>query len=194
MKKIILLIITIGSVMMSLPLVGKVGFDRQGNLVGISYSDDFMHVAFVRELENHFPPQHPLFAGDRLTNYHYGSDIVTAILSRMSRISALTIHFKVMPLVYAVFFGFSAWWLAKNLGMSPLATLIFLLFIYFGSSFSFVADLLVSKQLSWDDAFGIGQPVGYASNQPLLFSLSLWLLAMGLWVRGAKKHSSTRLG
>ncbi len=189
MKKIILLIIVIGSLMMALPLAGKSGFDKKGNLVGISYSDDFMHVAFARELANHFPPQHPLFAGDRLTNYHYGTDIIAAFLNRISGISPLTIHFKIMPLVYVVLLGFSAWWLAKNLKLSSSATVIFLLFTYFGSSFSFMADLAVSKQLSWDDAFGIGQPSGYAFNQPLLFSLSLWLVVLSLLVVWDKKPS-----
>lgn len=186
------LIIFLGTLVLSWPMTRLGGKDGRGNLEVYGYWDQLMHVAFTHELMRQFPPQNPLFAGELLYNYNFGSDAVAAVISKTSSLSPITVQFKVLPVIYSLFLGVSAWWLARILGMSSINQVFFLFLTYFGSSFSFAADLFLKKNISWDDAFGLNQPVSYAGNLPILLSLSLWLMLLALLFSWEKRSSLVR--
>ena len=184
-----LLIVVLGSVVFAFPLVRLGGFDTEGNLLGISTTDHFMHLAYSQELRQHFPPQQPLFAGESLYNYHYGSDLLVAGVSRLTRLEPRVVYFKILPWVLAIGFGAVIWRLGLALKMRPVAQTFLLAFAYFGSSFSFVADLVMAKTLSWDDAFGVSQSGTYIHNVPLTLSLILVVGVIILLAEWEKKST-----
>lgn len=190
---LLLAIIVLGTVIFSFPYTRMGGLDERGNLLGAGLADHFMHIAFAKELQQHFPPRHPLFAGEALYNYNYGSDLVVAAVSTMTRQDAIITQFKIMPVVYGALFGISSWALARSLKLSFISQIFLLILTYFGSSLSFVADWFVPKKLSWDDALGLNQPMEYSSNPPLILSLVLLQFILSIFFSLDKKSSRRKL-
>lgn len=189
MNKLIIILIIVGSSALAFPFMRQYRIDRDGNLYGLRSTDSFMHWAFAAEILHTFPPQNPLFAGEKLFNYHYGSDLIAAVMSRVTGISLFTVLFKIMPMIYAFAYGIAGWYMARTLKMSSTSGLIFIFLIYFGSSFSWVGSVLLRKDLSWNDALGISQPLSYMDNQPLMMSLTWLMLYIALLAKWLNKPS-----
>lgn len=175
MNKLMVVLIVAGTLALGWPIMRQYGMDKEGNLYGLRSTDSFMHWAFAAEMLHTFPPQNPLFAGEKLFNYHYGSDLVAAMASKITGISLFVVLFKIMPIIYALSYGIAGWHMVKALKMNSVSSLIFVFLIYFGSSFSGMSAVVMKKNLSWNDALGVSQPLSYMDNQPLMLSL-IWLM------------------
>lgn len=175
-----IVIIMLGSIAISLPIWTVWSVDAAGNLFGVGAPDHFMHMAFIGELKHHFPPQNPLFAGEPLYNYHYGSDLLVALVSSIFHIDQWLLYFRILPFVYSIVLGAAVWSVAKKLKLNRLEQWLSIFFMYFGSSFSFLAAFMMRKPLSWNDAFGISQPAEMTGNMPYLCSLALFFVILSL--------------
>lgn len=187
MNKLIIVLIAIGSLALAWPFTRQYGVDKEGNLYGLRSTDSFMHWAFAAEILHAFPPQNPLFAGEKLFNYHYGSDLAAAMVSKVTGISLFVVLFKIMPMVYAFGYGIAGWFMARTLKINPISGLVFIFLLYFGSGFSWMGTVAMKKSLSWNDALGISQPLSYMDNQPLMLSLIGLMLYIALLARWFSK-------
>ena len=106
-------------VLVKLPLFfGNLTIATDEGMTVVPISDALLHVAIANELTHTIPPQNPLFAGQPLS-YHYGMDLVTAMMARATGLTVadLTVRFVPMLLMIAGMlsaFCFSRRWLAEG--------------------------------------------------------------------------------
>jgi hypothetical protein len=121
------------------------------------------HIALMDEIKKGYPFQNPVFAGEKLVNYHFFSDIAPAIISKYLPISDLDLYFRVFPFIYSLFFGASAYFLTKKITGSRLASVWATIFSYFAGSFGYVIG-------KGENVFWASQPQSASGNPPQIIS------------------------
>ena len=164
-------------VLVKLPLFfGNLTIASDGGMTVVPISDALLHVAIANELTHTIPPQNPVFAGQALS-YHYGMDLVAAMMARGTGLTVadLTVRFVPMLLMgtgMLTAFCFSRRWLG-SIGFAALTVLL----VFFGEDFSFVPGFMHGWTDDWTTAF----------NVPAVFSLFFvnpMLPAVGLLFAG----------
>jgi len=167
----LLVLVVVGSVSLFLPMI-KSGlvYPFGMGFWGPNGHDGIWHLALINQLKN-FSLSNPVFSGTRLTNYHFGFDLIVALISRLTTLSPLVLYFQIAPLIMAVLIGVltykfvvkwvdskkSAWW----------ATF----FVYFGGSWGWLLG-------RGESTFWANQSVSSLINPP--YALSLIVLLLGL--------------
>ena len=109
-KKLILivLIFTLGVIGQML-VIAPSGIYLNGDLVFWSSHghDGLWHIALMEEYNKGYPLQNPSFAGDKLVNYHFFSDIASADFNHYFKLSALDLYFRFFPLIFSILLGSS---------------------------------------------------------------------------------------
>lgn len=100
--------------------------------------DGMWHIALMEEFKKGFPFQNPVFAGEKLVNYHFFSDIAPAIVSKYLPISNLDLYFRIFPFIYSLLIGASAYFLTKKITNNFTASIWATVFTYFAGSFGFI--------------------------------------------------------
>lgn len=161
-------------------LLFKSGTSYQGGLAfwGVHGYDAVWHLALIRELVSHFPPQNPGFAGELLKNYHFLTDLFLAQTHKITGISILNLYFRFAPLLWtlllnSLIYFFVKRWLGK---ISVACWAVF--FTSIAGSFGWVPQLFGKGSNNWETAFWGIQPTSAFLNPP--FGLSLVLLMLGL--------------
>lgn len=139
--------------------------------------DAAQHLSFAQELTHSIPPQVPFFSGEML-NYHYGMDLLAAMMSSAIGLSVLDLTVRFLPtffLVTAVLavFCFSRLWLDARYGAVLVTFLVVL-----GEDLSFVPGLLLGSQEAWSAQF-FGVPTIYS-----LYTMNPMLPCLGLLFSG----------
>ena len=189
-KKSKLILILVGSFVWSLTMI-KSGLMYSFGLGfwGPNGHDGIWHLSLIRHLsQGRF--EMPIFAGETLKNYHFGFDLILAVLSRLTFISPSVLYFQIVPplialalgaLVYKFVFAWkksaaSAWWAV--------------FFVYFGGSWGWLVNFIKNRSLGGESMFWSQQSISTLLNPP--FALSLILLFLGLW-RLTQKPTSKNL-
>ncbi|MCL5090903.1 MAG: hypothetical protein M1514_02740 [Patescibacteria group bacterium] len=104
--------------------------------------DGLWHVALMEEIKNHFPPQNPLYAGYKLTNYHYASDILMGEFYRFfPKFSSLDLYFRFFPVIFSLLIGLGAFaFTFRRWGEKAGYWAVF--FTYCCGSFGYIVSLL----------------------------------------------------
>ena len=161
-------------VLIKLPLFfGNLTVRSDGGMTVVPISDALLHVAIANELTHTVPPQNPVFAGQALS-YHYGMDLVTAMMARGAGLSVadLTVRFVPMLLVIAgmlTVFCFSRRWLAGSNGFAALTVLL----VFFGEDFSFVPGFMHGWDFDWTTAFNVPSVFSLFFVNPMLPAVGL---------------------
>jgi hypothetical protein len=113
-----------------------------GGLSFCLWSDVPFHLSLANELTHTVPPQVP-FAAGRGLSYHYGMDLLAALLNRGAGLSVIDLTVRFLPtffltLAALAIFCFSRAWLRSGRG-AALTTFL----VLFAEDFSFVPGLLV---------------------------------------------------
>ena len=142
------------------------------------------HIALMEEFKKGFPFQNPVFAGEKLVNYHFFSDIAPAIISKYLPISDLDLYFRIFPFIYSLFFGASAYFLTKKITGNRLAGIWATVFSYFAGSFGYVIG-------KGESVFWATQPQSASGNPPQIVSdfivlAALYFLFILLQKKGSK--------
>ncbi|MCL5090882.1 MAG: hypothetical protein M1514_02620 [Patescibacteria group bacterium] len=167
----LLFLILVGSLSLSLTMVKSGWVYSYGmGFWGPNGHDGIWHLALINQLSK-FSFSHPSFSSFPLLNYHFGFDILAAILRIISGVSAVNLYFQVLPPVMSVLLGIltyklvsrwtnktGAWW----------ATF----FVYFGGSWAW----LLGKG---ESTFWANQAISTLINPP--FALSLIFLLIGFF-------------
>lgn len=179
---IVFVIGTIGQIL----VISPSGIFQNGSLVFWSSNghDGAWHIALMEEIKKGYPFQNPVFAGEKLVNYHFFSDIAPAIISKYTPISDLDLYFRIFPFIYSVFFGASAYFLTKKLTGSFSASIWATIFTYFAGSFGYVIG-------KGESVFWATQPQSSSGNPPQIVSdfivlAGLYFLLILLQKKGGK--------
>lgn len=121
------------------------------------------HIALMEEIKKGYPFDNPIFAREKLVNYHFFSDIAPAIISKYLPISNLDLYFRIFPLFYSLFLGASAYYLTKKITNSFSASIWAVIFTYFAGSFGY----LIGKG---ESVFWATQPQSSSGNPPQIIS------------------------
>ena len=126
-------------------------------------------------------------AGEKLVNYHFFSDILPAMASKYLPISNLNLYFRIFPLIYSLFLGTSAYFLAKKMTWSFGAGVWAVVFTYFAGSFGFIVTYLKNKTIGGESIFWSTQPQSSSGNPPQIISNFLVLTSLYFLIKLIKE-------
>jgi len=155
--------------------------------------DAIWHLAVINQLKQNIPPLNPIFSGFSLNSYHWGFDLLSALISKISRLSSLDTYFRFLPLTMAIFIGLFSYKFIKK----PKTALIFVFLNYFAGSFGWLVTLLRSGQIGGESLFWSMQSASTLINPPYALSLVLLLSGLYLWQKNqssSQKASALLLG
>jgi hypothetical protein len=139
--------------------------------------DVLQHLSFAYELTHSVPPEVPFFSGETL-GYHYGVDLLAAMLSRIASLSVLDLTVRFLPTFFLVtaalaIFCFSRCWLECGYGAAAVTFLVI-----FGEDLSFAPGLLMGSREAWSALF-FGVPTTYS-----LYFMNPMLPTLGILFAG----------
>lgn len=169
---IVLLLIFLLGTLGQLAIIAPSGRAVNGELVFWSAHghDGAWHIASMNEIGKGWPLQNPAFAGEKLVNYHFFSDIAPAFFQKYLGFSSLDLYFRFFPFLYSILFGATAYLLGKRLGKSFSAGLWSYVFIIFGGSFGYIVTLLQQRGVGGESIFWATQPQSSIGNPPQIVS------------------------
>ena len=174
----LLFLIIFGSAGLSLPMV-KSGlvYPFGMGFWGPNGHDGIWHIALINQLAK-FSFGNPVFAGSSLANYHFGFDLLAAVLSRLTGIIPVNLYFQILPPVMAVLIGILTFKFVEKWTLSKKASWWATFFVYFGGSWGWLISLVRYGKLGGESTFWANQAVSTLINPP--YALSLIILLSGL--------------
>lgn len=169
---ILLLVFTFG-ILGQLAVISPSGILKNGDLLFWSAHghDSTWHIAIMNQIKNGWPFYNPTFAGERLLNYHFFSDVLPAILSKYTPLNDFDSYFRFFPFIYSVFLGTTAYYLVKRITKKFSAAIWAVIFTYFAGSFGY----LIGKG---ESVFWATQPQSSSGNPPQIISDFLVLASL----------------
>ncbi|HSW87667.1 MAG TPA: hypothetical protein VLG12_00720 [Candidatus Saccharimonadales bacterium] len=149
------------------------------HLMLANYSDAPLHLSFINELQVHFPPQNPGFAGTQLHDYHFFSDYVLAKIIQLFHIDKIFAYFQLFPILISLLWGTGTYLFIKRWIDNRAAALWAVILTQFGGSFVFLTYLFGYSGLNLNSGFGMLQPGSSVLNPP--YATSIVLVIFGLF-------------
>jgi hypothetical protein len=140
--------------------------------------DDTLHLAYIRELSSHFPPDNPGFAGVSLKGYHFFLDFLISAVSRLSTIPIPSLYFHYVPLLVSFGIAFGLYTLVVAWTKRREAGLWAVFLGLFGGSFGYILKLQGHPEVSLMSVLGMDQSATAILNPPFAFSLLLIVSAL----------------
>lgn len=174
-------LILLAGLLIQLPAIFGSGLrTSQGVKVYFTNSEDgMMHLAYIQNLTQHFPPQRPEAAGLMLTNYHYWGDLTTAELNRFFGLPITHLFFQYLPVLLSLLAGCLVFGLIQAWGGSKRTGYLGLFFWYLGGDFDYGIAWLLHRDWYWHAA-AIDNGADQFLNQPQTFAKVIFLA--GLWL------------
>ncbi len=168
----ILLIIFIIGIVGQLAIIAPSGLNIDGDLLFWSANghDGSWHIALAHELQKGYPFQNPVFAGEKLVNYHFFSDITLSDFNYFFKISALDLYFRFFPFLFSLLLGASAFIIGRKIGNSNLAGIWSVIITYFAGSFGYIVTWLRNKSIGGESIFWGTQIQSATGNPPQVIS------------------------
>lgn len=113
---------------------------------GAHEHDGVWHLAIIETAFKTWPPQHPIYAGEKLTGYNYFLDLVIFLLTKTG-IPSIIWYFKILPLVWILVMITLIIKIAQKLKKDYFYQVFLMFFIFFGSSFGYFFTLYHKKTL-----------------------------------------------
>lgn len=180
MSKKALVLLLVGALSWSLVMV-KSGLAIAGGVGfwGPNGHDGIWHIALANSLA-HGSLDFPTFAGQRLTNYHLGFDLLLAGVSKLTTIPTHILYFQILPPLLALAIGILTYKFVLAWRKSDDAASWALFFVFFGGS--------------WAWAFGKGESMFWSQqaistliNPPLALSFVVMLAGLLVLLAYEKK-------
>ena len=184
LQTVLIIIVFILGIAGQLAVISPSGIFQNEDLVFWSSHghDATWHIALMEEFKRGFPFENPSFAGEKLVNYHFFSDIAPAIISKYFPVNNLDLYFRIFPFLYSLFLGASAYFLTKKLTNNFSASIWAVVFTYFAGSFGY----LIGKG---ESVFWATQPQSSSGNPPQIVSNFLFLATLYFVLVLTKKSS-----
>lgn len=129
--------------------------------------DGMWHLALMEEMHrNNFPFDNPQFAGHKVQNYHFFTDLFMSEITRLFHFSNLDIYFRFIPVLFSILLGLASFIFVKLWSGKNSAGLWAMFFTYFSGSLGFLLTLARDKTLGGESIFWISQPPSVLGNPP----------------------------
>lgn len=171
-KTILILSVFIIGVVGQLAIIAPSGQSIDGDLIFYSAHghDGMWHIALMEEIKKSFPLQNPTFAGEKLVNYHFFSDIALAMFSKYLFLSNLDLYFRFFPLLFSILLGMAVYFLGKKMTGSWMVGLWATIFTYFAGSFGYIVTWIQNKTIGGESIFYGTQIQSSSGNPPQIIS------------------------
>lgn len=113
---------------------------------GAHEHDGIWHLAIIENAFKTWPPQHPIYAGEKLVGYNYFLDLIIFLLTKTG-IPSIIWYFKILPLLWIVLMVFLIIKISQKLKKDYFYQVFLIFFIFFGSSFGYFFTLYHKKTL-----------------------------------------------
>lgn len=136
--------------------------------------DGIWHIALMEEIRKNFPPQNPIFAGERLYNYHYLVDVLMGEFYRIFPFfSPLDLYFRFFPLIFSFLIGTSVFTFVKRWQNNAKIAYLALFFTYFTGSFGYIFTYIKQGHIfGGETVFWAAQLNTILGNPPHAISIS----------------------
>lgn len=184
-KKHLLLLLVIFSLGIAgqLTIIGPSGTLQNNDLVFFSANghDGAWHISLMEELKKGYPLQNPVFAGEKLVNYHFFSDVAPADFSQYFRISNLDLYFRFFPLLFSLLLGSIVYLFSKKITGSFNVGIWATVFTYFSGSFGYIVTWIQNHEIGGESLFWATQIQSSSGNPPQIAAFVLILCFLYLF-------------
>lgn len=194
LKTIITLLVFVIGILGQLAIISPSGVFKNGDILFWSSNghDGMWHIAVMEEMKKNYPWQNPIFAGEKLVNYHFFSDILPSITHRYLKISNLNLYFRIYPFIYSLFLGASVYFLTKRLSNKPNAPIWATIFTYFAGSFGYIVTYIKNNTIGGESIFWATQPQSASGNPPQIISNFIIISAIYFYILLKEQHSRNK--
>lgn len=140
--------------------------------------DGVWHIALANSLAKG-SWEMPVFAGEKIKNYHIGFDLILAFIHRLTLIPISSLYFQVLPPILAFLIGFFTFEFVYAWQNDKAKAYWATFFVYFAGGWGWVVTLLKNGEISGESIFWSQQSTSTLVNPP--FALSLIFLFAGLY-------------
>lgn len=179
---ILLVLFTLG-VVGQLLIIAPSGVYLNGDLIFWSSHghDGLWHISLMNEYNQGFPMQNPVFAGEKLVNYHFFSDIAPADFNHYFKLPKLDLYFRFFPLLFSTLLGALAYLLGAKLGGNFQTGVWAVIFTYFAGSFGYVVTFLQNRTFGGESLFWASQIQSSIGNPPQIAAFIIVLAFLYLF-------------
>ena len=162
----------------SIPMLTSGVFGDNLYLKGVNSGDGLWHLSLIHELQHHFPPDIPGYAGVKLTGYHFFYNLLLAQVSNLTRLPAMFLLFQGFPVLTAFLLAGNIYIFLTHWVKKQSTGLLGIFLAFFGGSTAFIFPLFHLPTISLITGFGVDQPASTLMNPP--YALSLIFLIFSL--------------
>ncbi len=197
-KLFLLLFVFIFGIIGQLLIIAPSGIYLNGDLVFWSSHghDGLWHISLMNEYQKGFPLQNPVFAGERLVNYHFFSDIAPSDFNFFFKLPTLDLYFRFFPLLFSISIGALSFYLGKKMGGNFQTGIWAAIFTYFAGSFGYIVTLLKNHSIGGESIFWASQIQSSTGNPPQAAAFIIvlaFLYLLGIYIENtSEKILSTR--
>lgn len=189
-KLTLLILVFVSSILLSVTMFRSgLIYDFGVGFWGPNGHDAIWHLSLINQLKINIPPANPVFSGYTLSNYHWGYDLVVALISKFTLINTSILYFQILPIIFAITIGILSYKLSKLFTKNHLTSLIFVFLNYFASSFGWIVTLIKSGQIGGESMFWSMQSASILLNPPYALSLIILLWGLILWFKHKDSNS-----
>ncbi|MEK7168639.1 MAG: hypothetical protein AAB778_01375 [Patescibacteria group bacterium] len=173
-----ILIILLGSLIWSLTMIRSgLNYSYGVGFWGANGHDGVWHLALSESLSaGSF--ENPIFAGEALKNYHFGFDLMLALINQVTKIPINYLYFQILPPIFALLIGYLVFSFVLNWRGSRTEAIWATAFVYFSGGFGFLITFLRDRVFTGESMFWSQQAASTLINPP--FAMSLIFILLGL--------------
>lgn len=176
--KLAFIIIFILAILFSYPMFFSGYYPNGVHLISSNYFDATLHLSLINELQVHFLPHNPGFAGTQFQDYHFFSDYLLSKMIQIFHIEKVIAYFQLFPFFIALLWGTGVYMLINRWMGNKIAALCSVFLTQFGGSFVFLVYVFGYSGPDLNSGFGMLQPSASLVNPP--YATSTILIIFGL--------------
>jgi len=194
-KTLFLVLVAAIGIVGQLLIIFPSGSIKNGNLLFYSAHghDGMWHVSVANAIANGFPLKLPIMAGEKLTNYHFFSDLSLSDFENILGLPILDLYFKFFPILFTILLTGLSFLVGSKLTKNNFwAGFWSMFFVVFSGSFGFIVTLLKNGTIGGESIFWATQIQSSSGNPPQIVSniivLCLILLAIQIYKNNMGKE------
>ncbi len=162
-SKINLLILLVLAVILASPLIFS-SVRPDGSMLINGSGDNLWHLSLSAEIQKQMPPTFPGMSGIALRDYHYFSDALWGILSRLTGVPITILYFQIGSVLVCFLLSFVIFKLAKTFNLDDFWSIICVITTLFVGSAAFIKPLVIKNSTWSGNAFMLDQPYDQLIN------------------------------
>lgn len=188
-KKLWILLIVLGSLIQIFGHIGSGLVDNQGlAFYFVNSVDGVLHLSYIQELAQRFPPHEPGAVGLPLINYHYWSDLVQAELIRVWKLPTIHVFFQYAPILIAIWTTILFLKLVAYLGGNKKAQIVALFLLTFGGDAAYLITQILHGHWG-ENVSSLDSGVTFYFNIPQVYARLVLIAVIFLLLKWLKNRS-----